>query len=459
MPLLPCRARPVPAHAVAGRDPALRLRGHLSCQDRGQAELAPDQAARPAADAAARSWSAPARPATAGPTAPAAYRRRQPRAAAGRSGISPSSGTSAPTRRLSVCATAAPPPAAEHLDPLAAVRAEQVGHVLDHPDDALVQLGWPASRPARPPPPRPAAGSSPRSAQRRVPGGPPRSPRRRCPAAGRAAARPDRPSRRRPGTAAAAGAGSARAAAAARCPSSASRWRWPSRRAPTGGMIICSTWVGRPVTPSIRAPSARRCRRRAGRPSGPAAASATARLTVTEDLPTPALAAGHRVHLGQRGRAGERDLALRLAAAQLALQLAALLLAHHVEFDPDRGHAGQRADGAGHVAGDGVAQRAAGDRQPHVDPDRAVGGDLDVLDHPQFGDGPPGSPGPARRPAPASPARRSAARTARTGRSWPHATKPAILRRTRGHASMLDAPGGPRRTPGRRGHRRAPVPG
>ena len=52
----------------------------------------------------------------------------------------------------------------------------------------------------------------------------------------------------------------------------------------------------------------------------PAAASAIARLTVTDDLPTPPLPRGDREHLGQRVRLGERDLPAGLAAAQRGLR-------------------------------------------------------------------------------------------------------------------------------------------
>ena len=83
-------------------------------------------------------------------------------------------------------------------------------------------------------------------------------------------------------------------------------------------------------------------------------------------LAHPALAAGHRVDPGQRGRLGERDLRLGPPAAQLGLQVPPLLIAHHVQVHADRGHAGQLADRRGDVAGDGVPQRAPRDGQPHL---------------------------------------------------------------------------------------------
>ena len=71
----------------------------------------------------------------------------------------------------------------------------------------------------------------------------------------------------------------------------------------------------------------------------PCLAIAMARLTVTEDLPTPPLPEAIAIDLGQRAGLGERDLALGLAAAELLLQLGALLGGHHAELDVDTGDA------------------------------------------------------------------------------------------------------------------------
>ena len=60
-------------------------------------------------------------------------------------------------------------------------------------------------------------------------------------------------------------------------------------------------------------------------------AIASARLTVTDDLPTPPLPLGDREDLGQRPGLGEGDLALGLAAAQQLLQPGALLGGHHAQ--------------------------------------------------------------------------------------------------------------------------------
>ena len=88
----------------------------------------------------------------------------------------------------------------------------------------------------------------------------------------------------------------------------------------------------------------------------PAAASAAARFTVTEDLPTPPLPlAMANTLVSDVGWA--KGISFGAPPAQPALQFLALLLAHHVQFDLDPGHARQLADRRGHVPGDGVAQR------------------------------------------------------------------------------------------------------
>ena len=63
----------------------------------------------------------------------------------------------------------------------------------------------------------------------------------------------------------------------------------------------------------------------------PGLAIATARLTVTEDLPTPPLPEAIAKTLVSEPGLGERDLPLRLAAAQDLLQAGPLLLGHHAE--------------------------------------------------------------------------------------------------------------------------------
>ena len=60
-------------------------------------------------------------------------------------------------------------------------------------------------------------------------------------------------------------------------------------------------------------------------------------------LADAALAGGDREDLGQRVGPGERDLLLRLAAAQRLLQAGALLVGHHAEGQVDAGDAGDLA--------------------------------------------------------------------------------------------------------------------
>src|SRR5690606_29804351 len=76
-------------------------------------------------------------------------------------------------------------------------------------------------------------------------------------------------------------------------------------------------------------------------------------------------------------------------AAELGLQLLALLLAHHVELQLDRADAVDLGDGVDDVPTDGVLHRAAGHCEIDADPHRAVRGDVDALDHAEVGDGAP----------------------------------------------------------------------
>ena len=66
----------------------------------------------------------------------------------------------------------------------------------------------------------------------------------------------------------------------------------------------------------------------------PRAASAAARFTVTEDLPTPPLPeATAYTRVSEPGWANGMSGSAR-AAAQAVAQLGALLVAHHAEVDP-----------------------------------------------------------------------------------------------------------------------------
>ncbi len=118
----------------------------------------------------------------------------------------------------------------------------------------------------------------------------------------------------------------------------------------------------------------------------PAAASAAARFTVTDDLPTPPLPLTIAYTLVSEDGWANGITRSGAPPRTRGLQVLALLLAHHVELDPDAGHAGQRRHRAGDPAGDGVAHRAAGHGQVDADGDEPVVADLDGLDHAELGD-------------------------------------------------------------------------
>ena len=83
----------------------------------------------------------------------------------------------------------------------------------------------------------------------------------------------------------------------------------------------------------------------------PEAASAAARLTVTDDLPTPPLPlATAYTWVSDDGWANGISRSRDRHGA--GLQLAALLLAHHVQVHRHPGHAGDGGDGGGHVTGE-----------------------------------------------------------------------------------------------------------
>ena len=99
----------------------------------------------------------------------------------------------------------------------------------------------------------------------------------------------------------------------------------------------------------------------------PEAASAAARFTVTDDLPTPPLPlATAYTRVSEVGWANGISGSGRPPRSWVC-SAAPLLVAHHVELDADRGHAGQLADRRGDVPGDGVPQRAARDGQVDLD--------------------------------------------------------------------------------------------
>src|SRR4029453_8299646 len=119
----------------------------------------------------------------------------------------------------------------------------------------------------------------------------------------------------------------------------------------------------------------------------PWAARPAARLTVTEDLPTPPLpeaTASTRVV----DSSPQKVIFFCCWAAQAGDNGLALVLGHDPEVDLDPGDAGQGGDGRGDVPGDAVLERAAGHGEQDLDGDQAAVVDGDVLDHVEVGDGP-----------------------------------------------------------------------
>ena len=118
----------------------------------------------------------------------------------------------------------------------------------------------------------------------------------------------------------------------------------------------------------------------------PLRAIASARLTVTVDLPTPPLPEAMASTLvSELGRANGISL-VGLAAAQILLELLALLVRHHPEGDVDAAHAVDAGDRRRGVAGQGVLHRASGDGEQDRHGDLPGGIDVDGLDHPELGD-------------------------------------------------------------------------
>src|SRR5215217_4828460 len=119
----------------------------------------------------------------------------------------------------------------------------------------------------------------------------------------------------------------------------------------------------------------------------PWAARPAARLTVTEDLPTPPLPEATARTLVVDS-SPQKVIFFCSWAAPGGDHRLALVLGHHPEVDLDPGDAGQGRDGRGHVPGDAVLERAAGHGEEHLDGDQAARVDGDVLDHVELGDGP-----------------------------------------------------------------------
>ena len=196
---------------TTGRAARLRPRHDLAAPRRREPERPPGQP--PAARRAPRRpRRAPAPRASSGRSRPPAPRRRRWPADRGRAGRAQHRHVDtepAAERRGDPLSAAA----AEDLEPVlgAAVRAGQVGHVLDDARRRAGASSRPSCRRARPPRRRPPAAWSRRRSRRRAGAARARSRCRRCPAAGRAGGRRGRPSRRRRASAPAPGRASGRA--------------------------------------------------------------------------------------------------------------------------------------------------------------------------------------------------------------------------------------------------------
>ena len=112
----------------------------------------------------------------------------------------------------------------------------------------------------------------------------------------------------------------------------------------------------------------------------PRAASAAARFTVTDDLPTPPLPLATARTRWWRSTSVASAFSRRVPAG--AVHGRGLLLGRHLAvLDLHVGHAGEAEHLRLHLGLDLVAQRAPGRGQRHLDGDLAVGLDLDVVDH------------------------------------------------------------------------------
>ena len=324
-------------------------------------------------------------------TSSRARRRARPRAGPRRPGASGSvttigtpvspparsagtSGTCAISGTPRVSAASWPPPVAEDVVALAAVRAHEVGHVLDHADRPQVRaLGHLAG----------ALGHLARGLLRRGDDEHRRAreerrqrdaTRRRFPAAGRRAGSPGRPSTRRPGTARSPCGAWVRARSPASPRGRRTPSRSPSRRGASSGRIMSLNPTGLPWTPIIRGTlnpqtSASRTPTRC-----PSAASAQARFTVTLDLPTPPLPDATAMIGGRRsaneildccGAAASPPRSCCTSAARCSCDMGERSTS--TRSTPSSG-----CDRRRHVVRDAVLQRTALDRDEHVDADGAA---------------------------------------------------------------------------------------
>ena len=146
----------------------------------------------------------------------------------------------------------------------------------------------------------------------------------------------------------------------------------------TGGVIICLTWVG-PATPSRRAPSPidvgvehADLLARGGQRGG--------QVDRHRRLADPALAAGDRVHLGERGRLGERICAPPATELGLSSRRCSSLITSRSTATPVTPGTAATTAVMSRVM---VSAAAAGESDCTFNPDPAIRGDIDVLDHAQ----------------------------------------------------------------------------
>ncbi len=117
----------------------------------------------------------------------------------------------------------------------------------------------------------------------------------------------------------------------------------------------------------------------------PSLENAAARLTVSDDFPTPPFSGGDRDHAGGRLEL-DRLVALRPPATQFAAERGPFLRAHHVEGKLHRRDSGDRADLAADLFLEGMSERASDDRQRDRDGDLTAA-DGQVAHHVELGDG------------------------------------------------------------------------
>ncbi len=103
-------------------------------------------------------------------------------------------------------------------------------------------------------------------------------------------------------------------------------------------------------------------------------------------LADAALAGGHGIHPREGAGLGKRDFALRDPAAELGFERGALLVAHDIEDDVDRGDPVDSHERRGGVAAERVFEWAASDGEPDFEGRVSGVVDGDRLDHAEFGD-------------------------------------------------------------------------